>query len=284
MSAEHMRACMPLLIISLPMLAGCELLFPIHEVASLADGSIGAGDEGVYDGSAPADGAPIDKYREAVLADQPLAYWRLDDPPSSPRVKDETGHGYEGIVQGNVTLGVPGFMTGDACASFADQSTISFGDHFGFGGTLPFSLELWFKQSATTSWRPILAKGWYSRGSGGYGLLTNDAGAYSIVLVTYSPMGAVGMYNALLPPARGWTYFVLTFDGSNANLYVNGILLATEPVAQDLGAAPGAFSLGGVDQWMMATYYDGLIDEVAVYDHILSDTSVMSHYRLGLSP
>ena len=71
-------------------------------------------------GDAPADAsadspadAPSSVYRAAVLADSPLAYWRLGE-TSGTVAHDETGNGHDGTYVGGVTLGQPGALTGDA--------------------------------------------------------------------------------------------------------------------------------------------------------------------------
>ena len=45
-------------------------------------------------------------YAAVVLADQPLAYWRLDH--KTDTAVDASGHGVAGVYGGGVALGVPG--------------------------------------------------------------------------------------------------------------------------------------------------------------------------------
>ena len=45
-------------------------------------------------------------YQSAVLAADPVAYWRLDE--SSGAIANDSAAGHNGAYGGNVTLGVPG--------------------------------------------------------------------------------------------------------------------------------------------------------------------------------
>src|SRR5262249_13302997 len=57
-------------------------------------------------------------YTQAVLADQPIAYYRLDDVSTATAI-DSSGHGLHGTYGPMVTRGVAGLVgDGDAAASF----------------------------------------------------------------------------------------------------------------------------------------------------------------------
>ena len=51
-------------------------------------------------------------YEQAVLADRPVAYWRLGE-ASGPTAVDATGHGHNGKYHGHVTYGETGAIEGD---------------------------------------------------------------------------------------------------------------------------------------------------------------------------
>src|SRR4051812_48718243 len=55
-------------------------------------------------------------YRAAVLADNPVSYWRLDE-TGGTTASDQQGAN-PGTIQGAVTLNQPGAMTGEAAMSF----------------------------------------------------------------------------------------------------------------------------------------------------------------------
>lgn len=66
---------------------------------------------GRYDFRVVSDAPGATTYRAAVLADQPVAYWRLDDTDMIAR--DQLGTN-AGTYSGGCTLSVPGAITSDS--------------------------------------------------------------------------------------------------------------------------------------------------------------------------
>src|SRR5262252_383982 len=52
-------------------------------------------------------------YKEAVLADAPLFYWRFGEKPGTVVVSDSSGNGYTGGYGSDCTVGVPGALALD---------------------------------------------------------------------------------------------------------------------------------------------------------------------------
>jgi len=80
-------------------------------------------------------------------------------------------------------------------------------------------------------------------------------------------------------PRNEWTYIVVTQDGSKCNLYINGKL--------EQSAVSGKWfdDLSGINEYnigrlhyMANYYYNGIIDEVAIYSRALSQSEIQSHY------
>jgi len=78
--------------------------------------------------------------------------------------------------------------------------------------------------------------------------------------------------------AGEWSYIVATYDGTNKNLYINGVLdssVATSCVFNNSGnLIIGENSENGLDN------YAGLIDNVRIYNRALSPTEVAQLYAL----
>ncbi len=70
-----------------------------------------------------------------------------------------------------------------------------------------------------------------------------------------------------------WKHFVLTFDGSLVKLFINGTLYGsvTQTISAQVITAP--VKIGGAYGW------DGLIDEVMIYNQALSDSEVEALYQ-----
>ena len=76
-------------------------------------------------------------------------------------------------------------------------------------------------------------------------------------------------FNIVVPNSKNnWVHFALTYDGSNMKLYANGNLVADH--ARDLNTISANFHIG---HWAGA-YFDGMIDEVLVYNYARSASQI----------
>src|SRR2546422_11078822 len=73
---------------------------------------IGAALSGCGGASTAATTTPPPSYRASVLADHPVAYWRLDEETGTGLV-DASGNGNDGTYAGAVSLGQPGALASD---------------------------------------------------------------------------------------------------------------------------------------------------------------------------
>lgn len=232
-------------------------------------------------------GCLVNDYVSSVLADQPLAYWRLDE-DGGTTATDSTG-GHDGAYRNGVTLGVPGVLPGDTAALFdGDGGYVYVGPQLAFLDQASFSVEAWI--------RPTRIDGEFR------GVLSNESPSISarfgyLLYVELKPDAGVlsgferwngGMSNPTVvvnAVSQGeWAHVVGTFDGmaGHETLYVNGSALAVDngPAIQ-IGQS-GAFVIAALNSAATPTFFDGTIDEVAVYDHALTARCVLAHYDLGV--
>src|SRR6476661_1044265 len=86
-------------------------------------------------------------YAQAVLADLPIAYWRLGS-GSLASAPDETGNGNVGTFNGGVAPGGAGALVAfdDGATTFDGvDDSITMGDRLSFEGRAPFSVEAWVR-------------------------------------------------------------------------------------------------------------------------------------------
>jgi hypothetical protein len=200
-------------------------------------------------------------------------YWRFGDATGT------TAAAAFGLVTGTygagTTLGQPGLLVGDAnkAVAFAGNAKVAFGDAFDAPANAAFSLEAWVKPTTldATS-RRIFSK---EAGEDGYYLIATNT------RVSFARM-RTGAYDTLSGPvmAVGSTYHVVvTYDGANARLYINGVQVDVEPSANSLLDNAALFTVGakasGGGNWA------GTIDEPAVYNAALSAATVLAHYKSG---
>ena len=84
-------------------------------------------------------------------------------------------------------------------------------------------------------------------------------------------------------PLNTWTHLAATYDGTVLALYVNGVQAATLVVSGPLITSTGALQIGGNAIW--GEWFNGLIDEVRVYNRALSATEIQADMdTLDLEP
>lgn len=69
-----------------------------------------------------------------------------------------------------------------------------------------------------------------------------------------------------------WSYFVLTYDGANISIYVNGQLKGSQGVAGSIQTSTATILLG--------SSFNGTLDELSVYPWALTASEVLQRYQL----
>ncbi|HEX8794693.1 MAG TPA: LamG domain-containing protein [Polyangiaceae bacterium] len=242
----------------------------------MPEAAVDAGHEAARDatGEAAVDAGSV--YAAAVLADTPLAYWRLGDAPTSGSCHDATGNGNDATVVGGVSLGVPGALLNDSdTAVHFDGSTavLQAGSKFDFAGTVPLTIELWAK--------PDMLNAGYGHLEGK--MLYNDAGQPYDGIYMYVHTGTTlgferwgnGSIDLALSSTSvavgSWWHIVGTYSSGVASLYVNGALADTGPTAVSVTANTVSFQMGDL--------FQGSLDEVALYGSALSAPRILAHYQ-----
>jgi len=210
-------------------------------------------------------------YSATILADTPVAYWRLGESSGTIADNAEGTAALDGTYANSPTLGVAGALVGDAntavtfdgttqVVSVPDDAALDLGD--------TFSLEAWIKQGEFD--RVIMSKGTDSFS------LYVDAG---VLTAAVAPWSAFVSAPSVLINDSVWHHIVVTKDGSARAIYVDGIartqLLTDDTVLSN--ALP--LYIGGDGG---ATCFKGSLDEVAIYDYALTAAQVLEHYTVGL--
>ena len=79
-----------------------------------------------------------------------------------------------------------------------------------------------------------------------------------------------------------WTHVAATFDGNTTKLYINGVAVGSETsTLSALGNSSEPYYIGWTAQTNFATdrFFDGRIDEVAVFNRALSATEIQQLYN-----
>ena len=75
--------------------------------------------------------------------------------------------------------------------------------------------------------------------------------------------------------------FGASADGSNLTLYVNGAQVANGPEATITDTPATHVSFGATSDFTVE-WFDGSLDEPAIYTHALAAARVLAHYQAGI--
>lgn len=209
-------------------------------------------------------------YAAEVLADSPLAYWRLGE-ASGTVMGDSSGNGRTGTYTDGPTLGAASLLTSDAdtCVDF-NGSPYSLVSHGTWMDAASFTVEALIKPDVVTGTRTIMARHgstWTFRLDGGNRL------------AFYLWVGGGNLISALESSgsfvAGTTAHVAATFEnGVGAKIYKNGTLVgstaetrAVDTTTAQLRIAASAFG----------EHFDGKIDEAAFYGSALSSTRIAAH-------
>jgi len=238
------------------------------------------------------DGSPLRaaNYEQSVLADNPHGYWRFNETAGTTATNLGSGgaglngnYGQFSPPDGVPTLGVagiPGGGAGNTAAHFVPNSQVYIPDTV---QPTAYTIEAWVRPDAgANTTRNILVR------TAGDPMTTNshqlrlDA-AGKPVHYSYSSTGAKSLTGATVAAGGAWTHIVgIAVNGNPADfkVYVNGVQEATW--TGDIGTLWNAGN-----QWRVGSvasgggWFQGDIDEVAVYHSVLPAHRIMDHYAVG---
>ena len=127
------------------------------------------------------------------------------------------------------------------------------------------TLEAWVRPTASSGWRTVLLKE------------TPTSLAYSLYSAssTNRPSAWIGDASSIGTAALAastWSHVAATYDGSRLRLYVNGVLRTDKATTAPVAVSTGPLKIGGNAVW--GEWFAGQIDEVRVYDRVLSATEI----------
>jgi hypothetical protein len=300
--AGHGSSARRVTIAALPVvLTACSLLTSLDGLTGgdVPDGGAGATDSAVDASSPVVDGAtsadassPSDPrfaaYGKAVLDDNPLAYWRLEETADSV-AKDERGL-HDATYRNDPVLGEPGIVGGRAMrmpagkhAHFTQDAPL-----FRFAGVQKYTVELWAKLDSQQPYQWLGGTEGPVNPRSGWSLFVDDVGTSSYE-VWGPPLTDGGsplrraLYQKAAPVVKGrFAHIVMVFDDLGVNLWLDGVSRAGESTtvaAPDTGTL--MFGCRRTPTDITACVEDGVLDEVALYDHPLSAARIVAHYQLG---
>ncbi|MFH1724602.1 MAG: LamG-like jellyroll fold domain-containing protein [Elusimicrobiota bacterium] len=203
-----------------------------------------------------------------------MGYWRLDAGSGSVAI-DSSGYDSHGTIHGAIWADgqVGGAMSFDGANDYVDLGTAS-----------PIrvahpSIAVWFKSDGGAN--DDMVSSAHDNGRNGYRLGTkyNDASELTWLVGDANGFDILFTEGADINDGN-WHFVVGTYDGSNIRLYLDGVLYGAELSTRIVTHTSRLF-IGGRGG-SPGCYFDGLLDEVAIFNRALTQEEIQAYYQNGL--
>jgi hypothetical protein len=206
--------------------------------------------------------AQASPYSAAVLADSPLAYYRLNEPAGAKAAVDDAGAAdgtYSGVELG-AAAPFPGAGTSGRLTRLRSSMTAS-------PAGIARSAELWVMPTSKDRVQTLLAHG--NRAADGWAITISGRKRLSFTSHRFTTSSKVTL------PVGKWSMVAVTWEAGRVRFYVNGSATTARPgIGRDVPlpgpAQPSALVAGGS--------FTGGIDEVALYPTTLTAAQIRGHY------
>ena len=257
-------------------------LVTVRELASVAPGEVGllavtldtAGRTGAFDFTIEIQSDDVDvedqtkttRINASVINfDGPAAYYAMDDEAGGTELRDVTGYNRHGTLDG-ATLGGEGLASGGSLNVSSGSQAVVPGESL--GEITDFTVSMWIQPSELAALQTVIAQG----AGPTFAILIQNGDLNWFSGEQTAEFGVPGAISA------GTTYHVAaSYTADQAVLYLDGVAVATQDSPVEVSIDPlesyfiGAFE-GGLP-------FSGLIDDVQIYDRVLSADDVAKLFR-----
>ena len=200
---------------------------------------------------------------------EPLAYWTFDEGAGNIAL-DASGNGHDGVIWGNprwVAGIVGGALDFDGYGDYVDC-----GNPVGLNIQDKITLACWIKvASFSRNWETILAKGddsYRLSRSSGTGAGNGNAVHFGITgTTTYFFDGTATVTD------DQWHHVAGVYDGSQAAIYVDGVLDRAVPATGRISSTTYPLYIGENSE-QRGRYLNGIVDDVRIYNRALNAQEV----------
>lgn len=231
--------------------------------------------DGYGDGEEAAAGSSPVSAASTPPLPQPIGYWPFDD-QNPTATADRSSGGNNGTLQGGATY-VAGHTASpsDYAIEFnGTDAAVTTGIPL-LNGLEQFTLSGWVNFTAAQADR----SGWFGQ---------NDVVEFGMInansIELWNPTGGAIQY-AFGPESGGWKHIAVTANGSGRSIYIDGALVASGSVGTPTASSGDGFNIGGGGiQDAANNWFNGTIDDVAVWDTALNPTFIGKLASGALTP
>jgi hypothetical protein len=205
----------------------------------------------------------------------PIAHWKFDEGKGNIAY-DSSGNGNNGTIYGAqwVQGKFGSALSFDGVDDYVETSLANVPS-----GSSPFTISLWINPLANKSMHLV----WWGESVSGklnhLDLRTTDIDtAKKIRHAWYGNDFSVNVDWQV----NSWQHIVVTWDGTYRKIYYNGNLLGTQtPPTPNVTAT--TVKIAKINSGVSGTWYNGLIDDVRIYNYARSPEQILQDYNAGLS-
>jgi uncharacterized protein (TIGR02145 family) len=224
---------------------------------------------------------------ESWISDDLIGYWKFDETATTSGTIDSSGNGNDGTFEGAASTTVGKFKNSYVGATSTDA--VDFGDISSYNVMLgeQKSFSAWFKAGTQTDYSKYIL--WKEGNCTGWSLFL-DTNGYVKANIKTSVSGCAD-YNSHVIEASDasydndeWQHAVLLVDRINnfIRLYVNGEEKDSMNIDDNNFTNNPDFTVG--NNWNSSRAFDGQIDEVRIYNRILSKKEIRDLYEWAPGP
>ena len=252
-------------------------------------------------------------YENVIIGDAPVGYWRLSESATTPVAAEISGFSttpQNGIYSRGAIAGGPSFIKNDPTTSTTFDGLTAYVDvldlgqatspQTSYGQTLTagFSVEAWVSYlgsiESTAANRIVSTRFLPTNPNGGWGFGVNST-TNQLRFTTFGIEDYDATTNpmSVIPTDGSMHYLAVVFDPvalpngmPGATFYVDGV--PTETVAGTVAAFPSPMGLQIgrnplPDGSNLSEFWNGNIQDVAIYNYDMTDAQVLAHYNAGIA-
>jgi hypothetical protein len=223
-----------------------------------------------------------------VLSNNPVAYWRFNELSGTTAVDAAGGH--NAAYGSAVTLGVAGPQPPDFLGFEITNTAVQLTNGVNNSWLTMPALNLNTNTVSIVAWiYPVGSQAAYTglvfcrSGSTVAGMNFNGAGT-DLGYTWNNDSGSWGWSSGVQPPANQWSLVALVVRPTNTVVYLlntNGTQSATNFLSQPNQAFAGSGTIGTDTYSSAARVFNGVLDEVSVFNHALTPAQIQGVYDNG---
>ncbi len=208
-----------------------------------------------------------------------VGWWKLDE-KEGRTAADSSGNGHEATVQGNPDWQPAGGRIGGTIALGGDGDFLDVADQAPFNCTGGVTLTAWIKaKQLDKPWQAIITKG-----DNTYRIQRNNETSVLEFACTGLRIPNGNEYGSLFGnkaiTTGEWHHVAGVYDGKKMYVYMDGALDASQEASGAINTNDARLQIGG-NTAVGDRFWNGLIDDVRVYNYGLTEGQIQQLYREG---